>query len=86
MKNLRLTCVRLLKFHVIVRSGTDVLHILHIIIDTFDHMMTRGTHRYEILFLLLRRIQRTNGRQLRRDLVRTKRIDPAAALPVFDLF
>ena len=58
-----------IQFHVIICPGPDVFHVLHIVVDTFQHMMTGGTDRDEVLAFFLGRVESTDGRKLCGDLV-----------------
>ena len=60
------------------------LHILHVIVDALDHMMTGGAEGYQILSLFLCVIQGADCGQLRGNLIGRQRIDGSAALPGFD--
>ena len=79
-----LASIRLVKLHVIICSGADILHIFHIIIDTFDHVMTGRTDCHQILAFFFGLIKSTYGRKFRSDLVSSQRINTSAALPVFE--
>ena len=86
MEHCCLAFIRLIKLHVIICSGADILHIFHIIIDTFDHVMTGRADCYQILALFFGLIKSTYRRKLRSNFVSSQRINTSAALPVFDLF
>ena len=49
MKHFCFAKIRLGKSHVVVYFGLNVFYIRHIIVDTFDYMMTGGTDRDQIL-------------------------------------
>ena len=86
MEHFSLAFIWLCQFHVVVCSGTDIFYILHIIIDTFDHVMTGRTKSYQILTFFFGLIQSTDGRKFCGNLIRTKWIYTTAALPVVDFF
>ena len=75
MEHCCLAFIRLIKLHVIICSGADILHIFHIIIDTFDHVMTGRADCYQILALFFGLIKSTYGRKLRSNLVSSQRIN-----------
>ena len=86
MENGCFSCIGCFKFQVIVGSGADILHILHVVIDSFDHMMTGGTDCYQILAFFPGLLQCTDRRKLCGNFIASQRINTAAALPVFDFF
>src|SRR5699024_9310858 len=63
-----------------------VIDILHVVIHALDHMMTGRTECDKILPLLFCVVERADGGKLCCDLVGSQRINPAAALPLADLF
>src|SRR5699024_449730 len=86
VENVCLSFIRLVKRHIIVGSCTDVIDILHVVIHALDHMMTGRTECDKILPLLFCVVERADGGKLCCDLVGSQRINPAAALPLADLF
>ena len=86
MEHFSLAFIWLCQFHVVVCSGTDIFYILHIIIDTFDYVMTGRTKSYQILTFFFGLIQSTDGRKFCGNLIRTKWIYTTATLPVVDFF
>ena len=51
------------------RLPMAVTAVLHIVVDTFQHMMTGGTDRDEVLAFFLGRVESTDGRKLCGDLI-----------------
>ena len=66
MKDICLSFIWSIQFQIIICSGADIFHILHVVIDTFDHVMTGRTDCYQILALFFGLIKSTYRRKRRK--------------------
>ena len=85
MEHLGLAAVGNFQAHVVVGTGLDVLHVLHIIVDTLQNVIAGRAHGHQVLPLLLGCIQSPDGGELTGDLVAAQGVNTAAALPILQL-
>ena len=86
MEHIGLSLVGLFQLQIVVGSGLNILHMLHIIVDSLQHMMAGGTDGDQFLSFFFGSLKCTDGCKLGCDLIAAQRIYTATALPVFDLF